>query len=50
MERVDGKVRKVLSAINLKENTLMIKSMAMEFSYGQVEMNIKMMSEMGMVR
>jgi hypothetical protein len=52
MEKADGRAGKVLSVINTKETTALIKSMASEFSPGQVgtftKVNIKKMKEMAM--
>lgn len=52
MGKEDGKVAKVLNVIIMKEIIVMIKSMAMVFSNGPVEIlikgNTKMMKEMVM--
>jgi hypothetical protein len=54
MERGNGEVVKVLNAIHMRAIMLLIRSMAMEYSTGQVEIytreNIKKMKEMGMVK
>lgn len=54
MGKVDGKVAKGLSQINMKETIALIKNMGLVFSLGQVEIStresIKKMREMGMVR
>jgi hypothetical protein len=52
MVRADGRVVKVLNAINMKETMFQIRKLAMEFLHGRVEIfikeNIRKMKEMAM--